>query len=477
MSHSPVNRRQFMLSSGGGAAAVLAAGQAAPPLPATGAAIVKKVFLSAARGSWPRPDMNLGQEIQEIEANLSELERRYPGRIRLVGGETIKEAGQVEAWSKTLDDVDAILAFNMTNGVNGLLQPIAALGKPTLLFARPYSGHDWCHASALTQQGKKVDVLASSDYAELDPYVDAFQAVRHLRTSKVLVMAPANRGLANGELYRKHFGTSFVYPTYLDLKALYDAADRKEAERLGGEFIQRAARVVEPPREEIVDSLQLYLAIQEMMRREKANAITIDCLGGFGRKELPAYPCIAFSKLNDVGQYGVCECDLESTMTQLLVTSFSGKPGFVSDPVFDTSRNEVIHAHCVSATAMAGIGQLAAPYRVRTHLEDHKGVSMQVLVDAKGPITCARFSGPTKFLVSTGEATGNVDDERGCRTKIRTRVGDARKFLRNYAMVNVSGVSPTNTRDLLHRVIFYGDHVEMIERLGRLTGFQVIHEI
>jgi hypothetical protein len=89
----------------------------------------------------------------------------------------------------------------------------------------------------------------------------------------------------------------------------------------------------------------------------------------------------------------------------------------------------------------------------------------------------ARFSGPAKLLLSTGEATGNVDDERGCRTKIRTRVSDARKFLRNYALVKISGVQPANTRDLLHRVVFYGDHTDMIERLGRLTGFQVLREI
>jgi len=191
---------------------------------------------------------------------------------------------------------------------------------------------------------------------------------------------------------------------------------------------------------------------------------------------LPAYPCIAFSKLNDMGMYGVCECDLDSTMTQLLVTSFSGKPGFVSDPVFDTSRNEVIHAHCVSATAMQGVGGPTSPFIVRSHLEDHRGVSMQVLLPPGGPVTVARFSGPRKFVVSTGEAAGNVDDERGCRTKIRTRVPNARKFLEDYAAA-IAGSNPrVGTRDLLHRVVFYGDHTESIDRLGRLLGFQVVRE-
>jgi hypothetical protein len=32
------------------------------------------------------------------------------------------------------------------------------------------------------------------------------------------------------------------------------------------------------------------------------------------------------------------------------------------------------------------------------------------------------------------------------------------------------------TRDLLHRVVFYGDHVKPIERLGRLLAFQVVNE-
>jgi hypothetical protein len=79
-------------------------------------------------------------------------------------------------------------------------------------------------------------------------------------------------------------------------------------------------------------------------------------------------------------------------------------------------------------------------------------------------------------MVSTGEAVGNVDDERGCRTKIRTRVKDARKLLTEWSGALNTGPSMPGTRDLLHRVVFYGDHVESIERLSRLTGFQVAHE-
>ena len=79
-------------------------------------------------------------------------------------------------------------------------------------------------------------------------------------------------------------------------------------------------------------------------------------------------------------------------------------------------------------------------------------------------ITVARFVDPRRFLVSTAEVTGPVmDSDRGCRTQIRTRVSDAEKWLQSFS----SG---------LHRVIFYGDHVQAIERMGRLMGFEVVRE-
>lgn len=437
--------------------------------------MVRRVYLGARRASWPRPDLDLKQEVAVIEGHLGEWQRRYPGEVRLTGGELLQPGADLAKWLEGGEDADVVLAFNITHGVLGTLEKVVEAGKPVVMFSRLYAGHDWTHQAVYAQQGKKAEIIASSDFAELDGYVKLFRAIHHLRHSKVLLMSPAG-ARPSGEGFARQFGTAFGYPTYLELKAAYEAADGEAARKAAEEFIRSAARVVEPRREEIADSLRLHMAIQALLAKERANAIAIDCLGGFGRGELPAYPCVSFSKLNDAGLYGVCECDLDSTMTQLMVTSFSGMPGFVSDPVFDTSRNEVIHAHCVSATAMHGIGRPGSPYMVRSHLEDHKGVSMQVLLPAGGTVTVARFAGPKKFMVSTGEATGNVDDERGCRTKIRTRVANARKFLEGYAAAVAADEPRAGTRDLLHRVVFYGDHVEAIERLGRLLGFQVVRE-
>ena len=78
-------------------------------------------------------------------------------------------------------------------------------------------------------------------------------------------------------------------------------------------------------------------------------------------------------------------------------------------------------------------------------------------------ITCAKFADSRTLLVSTGEVTANVDAPRGCRTKMVTRVADARKLVEGW-----SGG--------LHRVIFCGDYAEAARRMGRLMGFRVIQE-
>lgn len=244
----------------------------------------------------------------------------------------------------------------------------------------------------------------------------------------------------------------------------FRAVDAELARKATDEFVRGALRVVEPSPEEISNGLRFWLALQELLRRERANAVAIDCFGTLAANTLPGYPCIAFSKFNDAGLYGVCEADLHSAMTQMLVTSYSSMPGFISDPVFDLSRNEVIHAHCVAATKMRGLNAPPSPYIIRNHLETNEGAVLQVLMPAGETVTVARFDGPRRMLLSTGVALGPVSSDRGCRSQVRTRVADAARWLRNYG----SG---------LHRVVFYGDHTAAIGMLSRLMAFEVVHEM
>ena len=64
-------------------------------------------------------------------------------------------------------------------------------------------------------------------------------------------------------------------------------------------------------------------------------------------------------------------------------------------------------------------------------------------------------------------------DDRGCRTQIVAQVADARKMLANWG----SGVLVNDDMmTLLHRVVFYGNHVTDVQDLAQLMGLKVVEE-
>lgn len=426
-------------------------------------ATVAKVYL-AGSPMWPKPTLDVASEIRDIEAKLVEVQRRHTENVRLVGGEVLHSDADIEPWLAKTRDVDGILIIPLTQPTPAA-RVLDVLPAPAVFFSRPYATHMWSAIGRRQKQGTRIDVVASSSYGDLDPYMRAFRTIHHMRKSKVLVgVATEEHARAGVDAFSKAFGTTFKIVKGNEFKAAFEAADARKAQKEADEFTRNALKVVDATKEDISKGLRFYLALAEMLKQEQANAVTIDCFGTLAANTLPGYPCIAWSKFNDAGLYGVCEADLSSTMTQIMITSYTGMPGFVSDPVFDTSRNEVIHAHCVSATRMKGLNGPAAPYILRNHLETNEGAVVQVMMPSDERITVAQFGSPKQVLISTAEVTGAVDSDRGCRSQIRTRVADADKWLHNYTAN-------------LHRVIFYGDHVRTVERLGRLLDFEVVREV
>ena len=461
----PLTRRQFGASLCGLPFFLADAAGEFASMPWNEPAIVAPVFLISGTTHWPKPTLDTDAEVAEINSRLAEVQRKNAHNVRFVGGGIVRTPVDIRPWLDKAGDIDGVLIIPVTQPLPALRELLDAVNVPSLFFSRPYATHAWSSIGALQKQGKKVDVIATTSYGDLDPYLRAFRTVRHLRKSKVLVGdAKPERRLASAAAYTKEYGTAFKFFAEGEFRDAFNSISEREAQKEADAFVKGALRVIEPTPKEIRDGLRFCLALQNMLRHERANAITIDCFGTLAANTLPGYPCIAFSKFNDAGLYGVCEGDLASTMTQMLVTSYSGRPGFVSDPVFDISRNEVIHAHCVSATKMMGADGPAYPYIIRNHLETNEGAVLQVLMPVGETITVARFSEPRRLLISTAEVTGVPDSDRGCRSQIRTRVTDAEKWLRNYT----AG---------LHRVIFYGDHVRDIERMGRLMGFEVTKEM
>jgi hypothetical protein len=421
------------------------------------------IYLAKPIPTWPRPDFKPEDDIRHIRPVLESYEAKADPAIQFFGHQLLRVPAHLSAVEPQLREADGLLIFNLTSTVMNMIDPLSQKGLPLVLFSQPYSGHDWARWSELLSRGHRVEVVASSDFGDLETPLRVLAARHRLRESRILCIDLEGKPTASSRALEEKFGAAISFLPYSRLLSLYAATEPEPARRDATQFMQAALKVVEPKPIDVENAFRFYHAVKKLLEEEKANAITIDCLGGFARGDLPAYPCVAWSKLNDGGLHGVCESDLESTFTQMLFAYYSGKPGFVSDPVIDTKTNTIIHAHGVAATRMDGPKGPAAPYVVRSHMEDNQGVSLQVNMRVGQPVTLAKLADADTLLVSTGRITATPDLPRGCRTKVATQVRDASKMLENYS-------------GNLHRVLFYGDHIRAAHQMGHLFGLTVIEE-
>jgi hypothetical protein len=410
------------------------------------------------------------EEIEKLDKYLEDVAQKL-GDVKFVGGDLIPPAKPDEVAAK-LKEADGVLLFHLSGhgGDAPVLTQLIDVGLPTAVFSQPFSGHGWMYFPQWQKAGKKVVLLPTSNWGELDQVVALMRVVPRLRQTRILVVgAPQGTAAAcNAEKVKERLGAELVLVKNEQVIEAHKAVDAKAAEAEAEQYwLSQAKKVVEPTREEIINSARMYLAVKGLMMKEKAQAITSShCMGA------PAKGCLTFSKLGDLGLVGACEGDVDSTLTMLMCTYAFGVPGFITDPVFDTARNALIHFHCTSATKMDGPGGKRLPFSVRTQTDSDRGVALEVENRVGQMVTCAKFINLDTMLVSTGKIIEVTHDKLGCRTQFVTEVRDARKMFMNWGADVLKG----GTMTLLHRVVFYGDHLQDIRNLGVLMGFKVVEE-
>ncbi|MGC9359836.1 MAG: L-arabinose isomerase family protein [Anaerolineae bacterium] len=409
------------------------------------------------------------REIAKFRAKLAGIKELVP-HVTFVEEElaSFKDVGKLDEDKGE----DGILFFSLSTMTDDMILKALDKGLPMILFVEPYSWHVWSRDALKTHaNASKLLLVSSTDFVEVVPKIKVVDAYHRLQETKILLFD--NRtddrvkvvyGADSIEPCRidemeARFGVSIERMPYQRILDAYESASESDAEAITTELIEDAEWVVEPTKEDVFRAAKLYLAIKKVLDDAGADAVTIDCLAML--HDLPTTPCIAFSLLNDEGTCAACEADLHSLLTMLAYRYLADVPSFISDPVIDTARNSVIHAHCVSATMMDGKNR--ERYILRNHSESRTGVSPQVKMRVGQEVTVAKFANLETMLASTGRIIANPDVDRGCRTKVEVLVPDARKLLRTF-----SGG--------LHRVLAYGNHVESLGDLCRLLGIEMVSE-
>lgn len=411
--------------------------------------------------NWPNIGYDFEGKIMEIRGLLSE---KCPG-IDFIPVSTMD--GSAENGNRILQsdpDVDGYVLFHVGCLWGDLTETVAASGKPTVLVDHLFagSGEFLTSYARVKREGHRVTGVSSSDFNDVAEAINCLDCLHKLNESTVLVV-----GSKADEQITKIYGTNVLDISFEEMNGAYGNVDQGDAKEIAEGWIDDAEKVVEPTEEEITKSARIYLAMKDLMQKHNAHAITINCLGGiYSGNLVEAYPCLGFMQLDNDGFVGACEADQRSTMTKLILTYLVGRPGFISDPVIDTSKNQIIYAHCIAPTKVFGPDGPSNPYHIRSHSEDRKGACNRSLMPLGEMTTTLQFDHHKKqVILHQGKSVENVDEDMACRTKLAVEVkGDIYKLLNYWDQWG------------WHRVSFFGDLKEPVNHLASLMGFQILEE-
>jgi hypothetical protein len=465
-----VNRREFLAGCAGCAAGAQAL--ALGTVPAVPAALavplpdvkprLRLVFthIPPDKETWPYKGYDYESRKKELAARLEEA---CPNIEFLTAtAQTAEDAKRIIAADHDIDGYVNYLVGCWT----GATGEIIAAGRPTILIDDLYAGTGefLTQYAAARRKGLKVAGVSSSRFEDVVEAVKTFEALKKMRHSVILDVIDREPGEVAAAI-ESVFGTKVRKTSAEEINEAYRKADRAQAHEWAERWVREARAVVEPSREEIENSAIIFVAMRNLMKQHQAQAITVDCLTLFYGGKLPAYPCMGFFQLNNDGLVGACEADLQSTATMLLMTYLTGRPGYISDPVIDTSLNRIIYAHCVAPNRVFGPAGKANPYDIRSHSEDRKGACVRSLMPLGEMTTTLEFSPVRKaVIIHQGKTTENIDEDKACRTKLAAEVRDIEKLMSEWDQWG------------WHRVTFYGDLKRPVETVAALAGFRMVWE-
>ena len=188
--HATLERREFLQLALAGTAlgvgcwprTVLANAGAASPLFSPGCrrskVKVARIYLGNPAGGWPLPraKLNLDEDVKSY-APAFEAMKEELADVDFFVDQLVTTTAQVAEIRDKLQQADGILVIHLSIGVMPMLNEILAAGRPTIVFAVPYSGHEWASFGAMlhNENHPNLDCLLTADRSQLAAAVRPFR--------------------------------------------------------------------------------------------------------------------------------------------------------------------------------------------------------------------------------------------------------------------------------------------------------------
>jgi hypothetical protein len=505
--HCGISRRGFLLSGGAAAAGLLAAPGTMASEKSGGKMRIRVVYalhaIKQPKPDWPNLGFDFAPVIERINNTLANAFPEIEFLHSSANGPA--QAGNI-VFKDAFSRIDGYIVVQL-NTANLVAPSFAASGKPVLFTRFQYAGTGGFlifNAMALKEKSRNMGFVASSNTDDLVAAVKCFEQVkkggsrqsfaeataqvRKQRTpgpgdlnclpdpvetvspEECLRQARASKILAVGYPGVSLIGVPVIPMktiSFEELDSAWKTADRDESRAVAEGWRKNAALVEGVSAETLDSSAAMYLGMKSLLKKHGANAVTVNCLTGVYGGRLQAYPCMGFHQFCNDGLVGACECDVKSAATMILGAALTkGRPGYISDPEIDTSKRQIIYAHCVASNRVFGPKGPANPFQILTHSEDRKGASVRSLMPAGYMTTTLEFDPVLRqVLIHQAKTLGNDPDDRACRTKLVAEpVGDIEKLFTEWFPWG------------WHRVTFYGDLKEPVAALADAMGYKMVAE-
>ncbi len=408
---------------------------------------------------WPGTTYELDKHQQTYRGQLEQSAQAVGVQVALEPS-PISTTEAVAAWLTKIatDKPDAVLVMLQHMQCWSWVTQLAQQSQVPLLVFAPVGTAFTGHVDGAARM-PNVHVMSTMAWSAVEDSLRMVKAKRLFEETRVLWI----HGNARNETVLDRLGVKVRAIPRDTFNLQFDKElVTEEVQDVANDLRKNAQRIVEPTEEDTVNCARAYLTAKRLLAAEKANALSMDCLGMVGSRLVPTPPCGAWTLLQDQGITAGCEADLFGAISMMMTSYLLDRPGYMNDPVPETYRNLLIAAHCTSGTRLDGFDKPPAPYILRDHSESSLGVSTQVLWPEGKPITLVRFTGTGEMIIDTGSVVGNVDTPPagGCRTSVEIAMDDIE-----------------DCRDVkgFHQVVTLGNHRRILEDFCELYGIKHIH--
>ena len=331
----------------------------------------------------------------------------------------------------------------------------AESGIPTLIFSPLGTSFT---TNTINLAGKPGCVIYSTnDFNQAIYGLKMLKAGARMKRSKCVVISGNER---RETLLTSDTGIKLQYiPADTFIRIYNSMLVNAEVIKMTDDYMKLAKATRLATRQDVINGIKSYMVAGKILEDEKADAISMDCLGALGKIDV-SLPCISWSRMNDDGIPAACEADTGAIASHILVQYLFDRPGFQQDPVADTSDDTLIGAHCSCPTRLNGFNNPPEPFELIHHHGNRDAVPRTIWKVGQR-ITLLHFS-PAKersqLLFSAGTVVDNlsVPPSGGCVVSVKYKMDGGQDVLSFPGM---------------HQVFFYGDYKKELKEFAQLFNF------